>query len=146
MKRFWDKVRRTPGCWLWRAGRFADGMSYGAFRLHGRLQKAHRVAYQIAYGSIPPHLRVLHRCDNPICVRPEHLFLGTSADNSADQVSKGRQCAGERNLGGCKLNWEIVREIRALQGLSYREIAREYSISDVMARNIRLNKNWKEIT
>jgi hypothetical protein len=93
-ERFWEKVeRRPPFCWHWKASLARGG--YGSFRFHGRAQQAHRVAWQLTHGAIPPGFDVLHRCDTPGCVNPGHLFLGTHADNMADKVAKGRQAKGE---------------------------------------------------
>jgi HNH endonuclease len=91
-ERFWSKVgecNRWPWfCWEWQAGCFDNG--YGAFWLRRKLWKAHRVAWLIQFGEIPDDLKVLHKCDNPRCVRPSHLFLGTDADNMHDRDRKGR--------------------------------------------------------
>jgi len=97
---FWKRVKKTDGCWLWTGG---TCLGYGKCLKPGtdpklRIQvKAHRVSWELANGPIPAGLCVLHRCDNPPCVSPEHLFLGTLADNRADCVAKGRQAKGDRN-------------------------------------------------
>lgn len=89
--RFWAKVNKTPTCWLWTANRLPKG--YGVINVGGRAgsqQLAHRVSWELHFGPIPDGLWVLHRCDNPPCVRPDHLFLGTVQDNVDDMVTKGR--------------------------------------------------------
>lgn len=97
-KRFWERVRKSDACWVWVRGCFAGKYSYGAFRAAGKLRKAHRVSWELANGRpIPPGLMVCHRCDNPPCVRPEHLFLGTNQDNQRDASAKGRSPFGERS-------------------------------------------------
>jgi hypothetical protein len=93
--RFWSKVRITPECWLWTARHTRKG--YGMFKQGSLDRLAHRVAWEEVNGPIPPGLCVLHKCDNPPCVRPDHLFLGTQADNIADRDAKGRQARGDRN-------------------------------------------------
>lgn len=87
-ERFWAKVRKTDGCWEWMGAR--RGKGYGQFYLNGRTQHAHRVAWELVHGPIPPGMQALHRCDNPPCVRPADLFLGTNHDNVLDRHSKGR--------------------------------------------------------
>jgi hypothetical protein len=95
--RFWSKVERhgPDECWLWSAGRFRQG--YGMFWFQRRNHYANRIAYLSEHGSIPDGLNVLHRCDNPPCCNPAHLFLGTDSDNTADMHSKGRHSFGERH-------------------------------------------------
>ena len=94
--RFWSKVNKTDGCWLWTGYRFHAG--YGGFhesQPKRTVRLAHRVAWELTNGLIPDGLHVCHTCDNRSCVRPDHLFLGTNADNVADKVAKGRQAKGE---------------------------------------------------
>ena len=93
-RRFWPKVRKTSECWVW-TGKRRSG--YGRFLIKGRAVSAHRVAWELAYGPIPHGKEVCHRCDNPPCVRPDHLFLGDRRANMADAGSKGRMPHGERN-------------------------------------------------
>ena len=98
IERFLDKTRRAEnGCLEWTACRYAGAYSYGKLGMGGRTVRAHRLAYELAHGPIPPGLFVLHKCDNPTCVEADHLFLGTAADNSADMVAKGRQAERARH-------------------------------------------------
>jgi hypothetical protein len=88
---FWARAKRDPiGCWEWQAGCFTTG--YGAMRPPWRKSNEHasRIAFRLAFGDIPPGLLVCHTCDNPLCVRPSHLWLGTARDNYYDSVAKGR--------------------------------------------------------
>lgn len=94
-ERFWAKVKKGSGCWEWQAGKFrANGYFYGAFKMNGKLKKAHRVSWELTHGEIPFGMFVCHHCDNPPCVRPSHLFLGTNSDNQKDAVRKGRGSKG----------------------------------------------------
>lgn len=89
---FWKRVQKSDdgsdGCWVWIGNRRPDG--YGLFYLFGKQLRAHRVSWEMHNGPIPEGVFVCHRCDNPSCVRPSHLFLGTIQDNNADRVQKGR--------------------------------------------------------
>ena len=102
---FWSNVDKTSGCWLWTGS--TNGCGYGQFTYNGKLEKAHRVSWQIHHGPLPlwsghtTGICVLHRCDVPLCVNPDHLFLGTQGDNVADMIEKGRRDAQQfASLGG----------------------------------------------
>jgi hypothetical protein len=88
MDRFWSKVQKSDACWIWAASR--DDKGYGTFGFDGVVQKAHRVAYQLSVGPIPDGAHILHSCDNPPCVNPAHLRVGTRSDNMRDKVARGR--------------------------------------------------------
>lgn len=96
--RFLAKVKKTDSCWLWTAS--SNGHGYGQFAVSRRLGKplaAHRVSFVIHVGPIPKGMFVLHRCDIPACVNPQHLFLGNQKDNMQDRIAKGRQPKGYKH-------------------------------------------------
>lgn len=129
-ERFWSKVDKGPSCWLWTRAR--DHRGYGIFSIASRNQVASRVAWMLTHGPIPDGLNVLHRCDTPSCVNPDHLFIGTQRDNLQDMDSKGRRGihhpAGEKNPKA-KLTSQDVQEIRQ----TYRRYSREFG-STALAR------------
>jgi hypothetical protein len=86
--RFWNKVNKTKKCWEWLATKNNKG--YGRIQVNGKSRLAHRISYGLKNGEIPRGLEVLHKCDNPLCVNPKHLFLGTHKDNLQDMAKKGR--------------------------------------------------------
>lgn len=106
--RFWSFVDNpAAGCWEWTGGTTQFG--YGAFRKDGRIQvNAHRYAWELTYGPVPVGLYVLHRCDNPKCLRPDHLFLGTHLENMADARAKGRTRNANTGVTHCKHGHELT--------------------------------------
>jgi hypothetical protein len=143
--RFWSKVEKSDGCWNWTAGTYVNG--YGIFKLDRRNWRAHRLSYKLKCGPIPDGMQVLHKCDNRLCVNPDHLFLGTNADNMADKVAKGREAhyghPGERQ-GQSKLTNDQVLAIRASSG-PHRDVAAEFGMSRSQVRDIRTRRAWKHI-
>lgn len=154
--RFWEKVDQSSpdGCWLWTGARSPQG--YGRFqsggRVNGRSSVASRFSWQLAFGPIPAGMFVLHRCDNPPCVRPDHLFLGTNSDNMADMVNKGRYVSRERLPRGeahpcARLTEADVIEIRQrfASGETRTSLAKTFGVSlstvhDIIRRNI-----WRHV-
>ena len=157
--RFWAKVNKTETCWVWIGARASYG--YGSLRSgghKGRLEKAHRISWEIHFGPIPDGLLVLHHCDNPPCVRPDHLFLGTQSDNMYDAVRKGRHVRplgdlrhhiprGEQLGSITKLTADDVREIRkrASDGETQGSIAKDFPASRQQIGQIILRKGWSHI-
>jgi hypothetical protein len=161
---FWRKAILTANaglCWLWQGWIKDKKKPYGIISIDGKSFSAPRVAYFLYYQIDPKEMHVLHRCDNPRCINPEHLFLGTNDDNIKDKVSKGRQAkntawnkgttgispSGENN-GTSKLTVEQVKEIRrryskGVVGTS--RLAKEFSVSNQAVKNIIHNKTWRNI-
>jgi hypothetical protein len=153
--RFWEKVQKggDDDCWVW-TGALVGVMGYGQTTVRNRLRRyAHRVAYELAHGPVPADLYVLHHCDNPRCVNPAHLFLGTILDNTRDMLAKGRgnKARGERQ-GHHKLAESEVRAIlqriggfRLPRGLS-KIIAAEFGVGPDTIRLIARRRTWKHVT
>lgn len=136
-ERFWKHVVKSAGdgCWLWIGG--TNDRGYGRFHVtetdRKQLIYAHRFSFELHRGAIPEGLQVLHECDTPACVNPQHLFAGTRSDNMQDMVSKGRY------VGRLKLTDDIVNAIRTAEG-SHRSVARRFGISESHVRSIRAGR------
>jgi hypothetical protein len=142
-ERFWQRVFKTDSCWLWTLIPSAKG--YGRWTVEGRKVFTHRYAWTITNGPIPDFLRVLHTCDNPPCVNPDHLWLGTDADNGRDKKEKGRAAKGENN-GRAKITIEIVDLIRSQYktgNYSHRSLAKKYSLSKTEIGHIIREEKWR---
>lgn len=125
-ERFWRRVLKTDGCWLWTGAVDKDG--YGIFHYHYKKCRPHRVAFQWERGDYAGVIR--HSCDTPACVRPSHLQSGSQKDNIADCISRNRFVYGDRN-GRAKLSDEAITQIRASlsSGQSHRSIAKRYGVT-----------------
>lgn len=144
-KRFESKVDRNGWCHEWTACKNHDG--YGIVNVNGRTLRAHRVAWEFAHGAISDGLLVLHHCDNSGCVRLEHLFLGTQADNIRDAVRKGRVLKGEA-IGNSKLTVEDILEIKQLHDfglINQRKLSRMFGVSNQHISLIVNGKRWTHI-
>jgi hypothetical protein len=151
-ERFWEKVTKGDACWEWSG--FRDGAGYGALHVTGRPLRAPRVSWELHFGPIPDDLWVCHHCDNPPCVRPDHLFLGTASVNVQDMVAKGRNATGAftgMNAGAthgmAKLNEDDVRAIRlrAKCGERLKNIARDFRVHRSTIGLIVNRKAWTHI-
>jgi len=156
-QRFWEKVEKNGPvpthrpelgpCWIWTAATSEHG--YGVMRPEGQrsgpTSKAHRVSVALD-GRDPEGVCVLHRCDNPPCVNPAHLMLGTKADNTQDMLAKLRGLAGERN-GHAKLTGEQASEIRRrrLAGEAQKVLAAEFGVSGATVTRIANREGWRHV-
>ena len=144
--RFFRYVRQTDGCWEWLS--YIDPQGYGRLNYKGRPMLASRISYLIHFGEIPEGQGVCHKCDNPSCTNPDHLFLGTQADNVADMHSKGR--GRKRGMKGTehhhsKLTDDDVRAIRQ-SAESDSSLAKQYSVSRPTIYAIKRGLTWKHVT
>ncbi len=150
--RFWDKVNvniKKP-CWFWMGERNEKG--YGRVWLNGFTKRAHRIAYSLVVGRIPAGMWVLHHCDQPPCVNPEHLYLGTVKENGRDAKERGCMAFGERHTFA-KLNNAKVRQIRHLYALtkgsirawSHLKLARRFGVSKTTIGHTLIRKCWSHV-
>lgn len=138
MERFWSKVAigTEDECWSWLGGKTMDG-GYGTFSINYRMWVAHRVAWILTRGQIPDGLSVCHKCDNPGCVNPYHLFLGNNVDNCVDSARKGHKTK--------KLTEDEVLEIRgryAAGGVLQQDLAYEFGVSPALIGKIVHRDIW----
>jgi hypothetical protein len=150
VSRFWKYVQKEDGCWRWIGphGKYGYGTLSGIpwSNNHKGKELSHRISWVINRGPIPHNMYVLHTCDQPSCVNPDHLFLGTQIDNNNDKVSKVRQAMGEK-LPQSKLNAEDIRHIRSLRtyGLSLYELADIFRVDFSNIGRIVRRESWKHI-
>lgn len=151
--KFWSRVHKTDTCWLWTNGT-KGGSWYGQFMFKGKMYRTHRLSWMMHFGAIPKGLLVCHKCDIPGCINPDHLFLGTHADNSRDASAKkrtygphhGNFAKGSRHHKA-KLNEDIVRHIRRLhkQGMRGSEIADSHGINRSVICEVLSGKAWAHV-
>lgn len=137
------KANPDTGCWDWTASK---SKGYGQIMVGEKPQRAHRVSFEIFRGEVPDDLHVCHRCDNRACINPEHLFLGTNADNTADKVAKGRQHRLRGTAHGmAKLTEADVLTIRSATHATDPELAARYGVGPEAISAVRHRRNWKHI-
>ena len=159
VQRFWTKVQRGEGCWEWTASRTKFGYGIlGIRRIARSPRKAHRMSWEIAHGPIPGNFHVLHRCDNPPCVRPDHLYLGTNADNVRDRMERNpvihNWTTDRTRLGSAhpraKVTEEQVLEMRRRytpqsQTDGSSALAREFGLAQASVWAIISRQSWTHI-
>lgn len=147
--RFWEKVEKSKnGCWNWISAKQYNG--YGVFWVgNGVSKKAHRISYEMKNGKIPDGMYICHKCDNPGCVNPEHLFVGTASDNAQDMSNKKRGRCNKQNGSDnhiSKLSENSVIMIRILDNvISDNKIAQIINVTREAVRNCRQQKVWKHV-
>jgi hypothetical protein len=148
LKRFWDKVRvsdEPDSCWNWKGCKDRDG--YGKVRINKLYFRSHRLSYLIHNGDLPEQLEVMHSCDNPSCVNPSHLSVGTPKDNATDRINRGRTSKGE-NHPMHKLTQSQVDEIRLRYKWHSRDnnivcLSKEYGVSFSVIAKIVKHQSWR---
>lgn len=147
LTRFWAKVDKSGDCWVWTG---AKSSGYGSFRVGDSVKTAHRVAWEMVRGPIPPGDHhgttcVCHTCDNPVCVNPDHLFLGSQADNVADRDRKNRRAPPNGSKNGrtslCESDVLLIREMDHPRSV----IAEWFGISEQAVYRIRTRNTWAHI-
>lgn len=155
VEEFWKRVRKSDGCWEWTGTlqkRPNGAESYGLFTV-GRKRRvlAHKFSYELAHGPVPPSKVVRHRCDNPKCVRPDHLLVGTQADNLADMRARGRAHFNKFQRGqqhpNAKVDASKVQRIRARrrEGLSLAAIGAEFGLHASTVHDIVQGRTWTHV-
>jgi len=148
-KKFWSKVDKTSGCWEWVGSKLNIRQSYGRVTIQNKSLLTHRVSYMFRYGDIPKGMCVCHSCDNPKCVRPSHLFLGTQRDNITDRCRKGRSSTVRgKDSPLSKLTENQVRRIRELYftgKYTHRALSEKYRIGKTQVARIIKRERWRHV-
>ena len=138
-----DRVSNNENdCWIWNGSKHRQG--YGHIRYNGKTALAHRVSWMIYNGGISEGIKVCHYCDEPSCVNPEHLFLGTQLDNVEDCIKKGRFTRNIPKTRRIKLNWEQVHQIKTLhgEGMKRKELEKKFNVSQTCIAKILTGVSW----
>jgi len=144
-QRFWSKVQKSDGCWIWTGAVSSNG--YGEFTIvHGTVVTSHRLSYFLAGGTLSAGQEVLHTCDNYLCVRPDHLYPGTQAENMRDWRERGVRSWSKRHPTA-KLTADDVRVIRARlkEGEMHRLIASDFGVCTSCISHIARGARWSSI-
>jgi hypothetical protein len=141
-EKFWSFVDKTEDCWLWIGQRTGN---YGTLKRSRKTVYAHRYSWELANGAIPPAMFICHHCDNPPCVRPDHLFAGTHAENMADMRSKHRQQRGSKAYNA-KLTEALATEIRglAIAGVSRAELRARFNIGEIVLWRLLAGESYRD--
>jgi HNH endonuclease len=151
-ERFWRNVIKSDGCWTYKS---TGQRGYGKLHVEGKHLRAHRFSWELHFGKIPLGMLVCHKCDNPSCVRPDHLFMGTSADNTADMLAKGRYVAPIRtnnprgelhhNSKITNADAQCIKALWAKGGMRQADIGAMFGISQTSVYYIVSGRNWAHI-
>lgn len=141
---FYDRLVKNQGCWEWIGDKESKG--YGRIGYNNKQHKAHRVSWMLHNGPIPKDLCVLHKCDNPSCVNPNHLFLGTYQDNNKDRAEKSRSAdqRGDKSHVS-KLTWKKVKMIRYLYSTGlfrHKDLAWQFDVGQTTIWHVLNNSTW----
>lgn len=140
-------IDKNTGCWNW--NKYKNSKGYGCIGLSGVKHLAHRYSFSVFKEKILGKLCVLHKCDNPSCVNPDHLFLGTVKDNNIDKMLKGRAYTGNHKgeIHNSKLKTKDVLEMKRLRGLgyTYKKLANIFNISINHASDVISGRKWKHL-
>lgn len=142
---FWSKVQKTEGCWLWTA---FQARGYGRVAIGGRQSTgAHRVAWTLTNGLIPAGMHICHACDNPRCVRPDHLFLGTAINNAVDRERKGRRLApkGSKHANAKLVEKQVVEIKRLGDSVTRASLSRQFGVSVPTIQRILRGEAWRHV-
>lgn len=141
---FDKRTEKSSGCWKWKGSKNKGG--YGSFHSDGNGKRiaAHRLSWKLFRGEIPDNLCVRHKCNNPECVNPDHLLLGTLKENSQDRIDAGNSCKGSKNKKS-KIDEKLVKEIKESIRLGIRGLAKKYGISRSVICSIKHERTWKHV-
>jgi DNA-binding CsgD family transcriptional regulator len=143
---FWSQVDKTSSCWIWTGAK--TGRGYGTFRVNRKQRAVHRLSYELHHGPIPEEKMICHHCDTPLCINPNHLFLGDAKLNDEDMRNKNRQpnLSGQRN-GHSSLTSEKVQKIRQLykEGQTQLQIAKRFKIQQPTVSKIVRRIRWAHL-